>query len=210
MKLTLRTLLTVSSLAAFMTVGAAAHADSFTFAWGSTGDFGIGTGAGTLTAITDINIPNALDVTGISGILDGSPIIGLLPCATYDPSNPCSSSGPNGFFYDNLLYPGGTGAFGLTVLDSRGMGLDLGNGVEGGYYASSSHIISFITNLPHDNGHPVGFSIIPLPEPGSFLLLGIGLLGLAGVVRSRVRASAAQPNDALPEQTVLDQPAGIP
>ena len=189
MKLTLRTLLTIPFLAAFMTVGAAAHADTFTFAWESIGSqFGIGTGSGTLTAVTDINISNALDVTSFSGTVDGIPIVGLLPCATYDPSNPCSSSGPNGFFYDNLLYPGGAPPLGILVLDSRGIGLDLGNGVEGGYYASSSHIISFITNLPHDNGHPVDFSITP--ESGSFLLLGTGLLFLAvaGAVRYRIKS----------------------
>jgi hypothetical protein len=189
MKLTLRSLFTVSCLAAFMTFGAAAHADTFTFAWESTGQSGIGTGAGTLTAVTDINIPNALDVTGISGTVDGSPIIGLLPCAAYDPGNPGSSSG-NSFFYDNLLYPGGTGAFGITVLDFRGIGLDLGNGVEGSYYASSSHQTSFITNLPHDNGHLASFSITALPEPGSFILFGTGLLflGIAGAVRHRIKS----------------------
>jgi hypothetical protein len=179
MKLTLRSLLTIPFLAAFMTVGAAAHADSFAFAWDSIGQFGIGTGSGTLTAVTDINIPNALDVTGISGTVNGNPIIGLLPCAAYDPSHPCSSSG-NSFFYDNLLYPGGTGVFGITVLDSLGIGLDLGNGVEGGYFASSSHIISFITNNPHDNGHPVGFSVTALPE--------LLFLGIAGAVRYRIKS----------------------
>ena len=104
MKLTL-SLLTISCLAAFMTVGTAAHAD--TYAWESTGEFGIGTGSGTLTAVTDPNIQNALDVTNFSGNVDGSPILGLLPCAAYNPNNPCSSPGGDSFFYDNLLYPSG-------------------------------------------------------------------------------------------------------
>lgn len=141
------------------------------------------TGSGSLTAVADPNIAGAFDITSLSGYL-GSDTLTLLPCTTYDPNNPCASSG-NEVFYDNLLYPGGTGIFGLTVLDYRGIGLDLGNGVEGSFFASSSHQVSLITNLPHDNGRLGSFSIVP--EPNSFILLGTGLLAVADIVRRRLR-----------------------
>jgi hypothetical protein len=185
MKLTL-SFLTIFCLGIFLT--AAAHADTFTYAWESPVGLGAGPGSGTLTATTDVTIPNALDVTSITGTVGGTTITGLLACAAYDPNHPCSSSG-NSFFYDNLLYPEGTGISGLTVVDFRGIGFALGNsGLEGDYFASSSHIVSFITNQPHDNGEPAGFSITSIPEPGGLFLLGTGLLGMTGAVRRRMKS----------------------
>jgi len=79
---------------------------------------------------------------------------------------------------------------GILALDFQGIGLDLGNGVDGGFYASSSHQTSFVTNLPHDNGHIAGFSIIDIPEPSTFLLLSTGLLGIVGTIRRPIAAQS--------------------
>ncbi|MEO6909640.1 MAG: hypothetical protein ABI158_01795 [Edaphobacter sp.] len=161
MKSGLRFLVPFFCLVSFLAAGTAAHADTFDFAI-STSDLGSElTGGGTLTAVADPNIAGAFDITSLTGYL-GTDSITLLPCTTYDPSHPCSTSG-SGVLYDNLLYPGGTGIFGLTILDYPGIGLDLGNGVQGSFYASSSHQISFITNLPHDKGGWPAFQSFPNP-----------------------------------------------
>jgi hypothetical protein len=184
MKLTL-SLLTVSCLAIFLTGAASAHAETFAFT--ATG-LGINS-SGILTAIPDSHIPNAFDIVGLTaGAFDGAHIT-LLPCATYNPSNPCLSSGPDSLFYDNLLYSGS------PTLDDSGIGFAIGNsGALGSFSAFGPHLYVFSSSL---TGHTVniGFTTEPpvpttAPESGSFLLLGTGLLflGIAGAVRHHIRS----------------------
>jgi hypothetical protein len=79
--------------------GAAAYAESYDFTATGTG----ASASGTLTVVADPTPAGVFDVTGITGSVNGEAITGLLPCATYDVSDPCSSSGPDSFAYDNLL-----------------------------------------------------------------------------------------------------------
>lgn len=169
-------------LAAFMAVGSAAHADSFAF--NATGDFF--SASGTLTVVADPSLANVFEVTAISGTVNGEAITGLLPCAAYDPSHPCVSSG-NSFLYDDLLYPDGIPTGIHQVLDDSGIGFSLSGGTEADFAAIYTHFYDVTYNVPRGNSQIVGFSISPIPEPGSFILLGTGLLGIAGSVRRRMR-----------------------
>jgi len=173
-------------LPAFIMGAAAAHAESFSFS--ATGNSF--TASGTLTVIADPSIANAFEVTGISGFVNGVEITGLLPCAATTVSQACDSTSGSEFFYDNLLYyPAGNSPSGvLQELDDRGIGVALASGVDGDFFARSTHIDSFTYSdqNPHEPDQTAIFSITP--EPGSFILLGTALLGMAGTLRRRTRS----------------------
>ena len=184
MKRTLR-LLGYLCLPACIIGAAAAHAESFSFS--ATGNSF--TASGTLTVIADPSISGAFEVTAISGFVNGTEITGLLPCAATTVSQACTSTVGSEFLYDNLLYyPAGNSPSGvLQELDERGIGVALATGVDGDFFAGSTHIDSFTYSdeNPHEPAINAAFSITP--EPGSFILLGTALLGMAATRRRRLR-----------------------
>ena len=157
----------LSSLALLgvLAISASAHADTFNFsATGSSGPF---SGSGTLTAtaqgggqylITDIA------GTGVTGLI--------------------APGGFNG--NDNLLFPTAT-----PTLDSHGFAFTEINGPDhykvdifndgSGYFAFLDDEDNFTQTVP------VTFSVATAatPEPSTFILLGTGILGLAGATRRK-------------------------
>ncbi|GGG84891.1 PEP-CTERM sorting domain-containing protein [Edaphobacter dinghuensis] len=158
-------LLSSLALLTVLAIAASAHADTFNFA--ATGSSGPFSGSGTLTA--------SLQSGGeylISGIM-GTGVTGLIAPGNFHGN-------------DNLLFPAAT-----PTLDSHGFSFTEINGPDhydvnifnngDGYFAFLDDEDNFTQTVP------VTFSLATAatPEPSTLLLLGTGILGLAGITRRK-------------------------
>ena len=189
MQLRLCSIVTLSSLAALLTI--AAHADTFKFH--ASGD-GIQS-SGTLVAVADSTNPGTYDIQSISGTFNGVAITGLLPCPAFDQANPCDNANPRQFSFDNLL----SVSSGQPYLDYDGIGFSVGtSGYQGNFFFDNQPFPSLAPRLlgnyaffDSNNASQLldtfTISDASVPEPGSLILFGSGVLGLAGTIRRRIK-----------------------
>ncbi|HWB32695.1 MAG TPA: PEP-CTERM sorting domain-containing protein [Acidobacteriaceae bacterium] len=174
-----RLALAMSVLALAMLPASSAFADTFDFNF--TGNFF--SGSGVFTA--DYQSGDQWLITGITGQVNGYTIDALLAPGSYPTG---LGQSPN----DNILiFPGEAGFNSPKFFDHDGVSFELvggtdvnlndtlgfENGVATPYHITELTDVSVTQNTPS-----------PAPEPESLVLLGTGVLGIAGAMRRKIAA----------------------
>jgi hypothetical protein len=158
--------------------------ESFSFSFSGPSD----SGSGTLYA-NPTGTPGQYEIVGGGGMTDGLTMVALLPTGTY----------PTGAPNDNLYYYPSDG---VAFLDTAGVSFVLSDGTDvniwygslGGdpaayhFVKGTNQTVSSLTTASVEQLDVASDSIAVAPEPNSLILLGSGVLGLAGMIRRRVTA----------------------
>ncbi len=170
---------------ALVSASLAAHADSLDFSFGSSSDSFSGSGiltTGTLQAPGEYLI---VSVTGSAATANGpsTAITSILAPGIF----PTPTNGGTFPANDNVLLVNN----GLGSLDGYGLAFILSNGAQINLYDPQGSAYDAL--LEHPDGTDVFAdlpttitAVAPVPEPSSFMLIGTGLLSIAGVVKRRL------------------------
>jgi hypothetical protein len=186
MRIRIRCLIHCLAASALLTASTlAAHADSYTFTI-STGPTSTTPGttfvvSGSLTGTLNLSNPSnpAIDLTSITGAGQGYAFTGVVPLG----ANPSIA-------YDNLIFTNPSAAHVDALGDLITLTSPIGTSLAHVYNNGTYHVDVFDPNDPVDITPFAidSFSLTPsaVPEPSSWLLLGIGILAFALAATSKL------------------------
>lgn len=156
---------------AFLCAGGRAHASYFDFSYIGNGV----TGSGTLTA--NLIAPGKYEAISGTDTVTGGAVNGILTLFS-DAGSSAGENSPSGYFsYDNLLFNHSD-----PVVNINGLLFVNGTGGEVNLYSTGPDAYIHYDNSGYNQ--QVSFTLTEVPEPASFAILAMGLLG-AGLIRQR-------------------------